>query len=254
MFILLAFILLIPTLTLAKDAAQPVATLQQAKPRSHKEKQKARREKTKKRKEKKAEEVKKTDAPKGKTLKTMSFADLKNSKEQLMKANDKETGCKYLEKMLPLANDLNERRDLTLELADTYFDIGELEKAGKMYKEFSTMYPSSGKVEVATYKAVLCSFYATLEADRDQTKTEDTIELATSFLDRTIYTTYAKDVKEILGNCRKKLFDNQLIIVKDYINRGRLTSAKTRIKNIRTQFATILPSLPKSVRSCMGVT
>ncbi len=247
MHILLALALIVPSSILAKNSTDKTLTLQEVKPSkklSKKEQKMAKREQKKKQKEeeKKQQPEKNsgfTWATSHKTLKNMSFSELKVVKEQHAQAKDMAKVCAYLEKMLPLADDLNERRDLTLELADTYFEIGELDKAGKMYKEFSTMYPSSGNVELAAYKSILCSFYATLDDERDQTKTEDTVELASSFLERTVFTTYTKDVKDILANCRKKLFDNELKIVKDYINRHRYTSAKTRITTMRTRHAAL---------------
>jgi|SRR5579872_1232000 len=224
-----------PALT-GKEA--PAVTLKEIKPRNHRDKEKARRQQLRERK-KTAAEQKPTDR---KTLRTMTYKELKNSKDSLLQAGDKSSACKYLEKMLPLANDLEDRRDVMLELAETYFDTGDLEKAGKMYNEFTTMYPSSKAAEMASYKAILCSFYATLDSERDQTKTQDTIELALAFLERgPVFDTYAKEVKDILKQCRTKLFDNEAGIFNFYVNRGMFTSANTRLELIRK---TIAPQLP----------
>lgn len=174
----------------------------------------------------------------------MSYSELKASKDRMLAAGDKTTALRFLEKMIPTCNDLDELRVVMLELADLLFDTGDLEKAGKMYREFSTLYPGNVKVEYALYKAILCAFYATLDSERDQTKTKDTVELAETFLTRQeLFTTHTKDVLTILADCRKKLFDNEKTIFSFYLNRGSYKSAQKRLEGMRKDYLVTLPSI-----------
>ncbi len=179
-----------------------------------------------------------------KTISTMSFEELKNSKNQLLASNNKTIAIKYLEKMVPLCNDFEELKLIMLELADLLFDTGKLEKAGKMYTEFTKLYPGSDKVEYATYKNILCAFYSVFEVDRDQSKTKEALELTEQFLARSdLFTTYEKDVKNINKKCHEKLVESEINIFTFYMNKGSLTAAQKRLDGIRKDFLPQLPSL-----------
>jgi outer membrane assembly lipoprotein YfiO len=221
------------TIPVSQAKEQPSAPL------SKKEQRKQRREEKKAKERARREKNKK---PEKKVLRDMSYAELKEAKNRQLQAKDISSAIRYLEKMLPMSTDAQERRTNILELADLFFDNGELEKAGKLYNDFTQLYSGNSKVEYASYKSVLCSFYSTLSSDRDQTKTVDTIERGEKFLDRSsVFTTYTPEVQKIVTNCRKKLFDSQLGIFTFYLNRGRYTSAQKRLENIRKEFIPVLP-------------
>lgn len=235
-FIITLLTLCSVTLIKAEKVIQPLSKKEErAQRREHKKaKERARREKHKK----------EAEANKKKLMRDMSYDELKEAKNKQVQAKDSASAIRYLEKMLPMSSDPQERRTTMLELADLYFDTGELEKAGKLYNDFTHLYSGNNKVEYASYKSVLCSFYGTLSSDRDQTKTVDTIERAEKFLERSsVFTTYTPDVQKIATDCRKKLFDNQVGIYTFYFNRGRYTSAQTRLENIRKEFIPVLPEV-----------
>lgn len=187
---------------------------------------------------------KKEAKPKRKTLSQMNYDELKEMKTQYLADGNKESAIKFLEKMIPSCNDLEELRVIMLELADLQFDNGGLEKAGKLYKEFTKLYPGNSKVEYASYKAILCSFYATLDSDRDQTNTKDTLDLAQSFLQRAdVFTTHAKDVETILTTCRKKLLDSEVNVFNFYFKRGSYNAAQKRIDGMRKEFGSFMPEI-----------
>jgi outer membrane assembly lipoprotein YfiO len=172
-----------------------------------------------------------------KTFRTMTFDELAARKDELLQENDYYTATKYLEKMVSLCPDLQKLAFLMLELADAHFERGELTKAEKYYKEFRLMYPGHNRIEYASYKAILCSFYQTLQADRDQTKTQETLELTEQFLKRKdIFTTYATEAENIQMQCHQKQFTSNVAIIQDYINRGRTKSAEHRLEQIRTEY------------------
>ncbi|HSW73755.1 MAG TPA: outer membrane protein assembly factor BamD [Candidatus Limnocylindria bacterium] len=179
-----------------------------------------------------------------KGIKKMSYEELKARKGEHITANNKEAALKVLELMLPLCNDLKERHDLMLEVADLEFELGDPDKAGTIYKEFCKLYPSSSKVEYALYKSLCCSFKQISDAERDQTKTKEAIELAQTFLERSdVFTTYTKDVNDVLTKCHQRLFESEMNIATFYAKRGSNEAAHKRAQEMRT---TYLPVLPES--------
>jgi outer membrane assembly lipoprotein YfiO len=214
------------------DATSSSASLKQEQRKQRREKRKA--------KEKALRE--KHQKSKTKIMRDMSYAELKEAKTRQLQKKDIPSALRYLEKMLPMSPTPEERRTDMLELADLYFDNGDLEKAGKLYTDFTHLYSGNSSVEYASYKSVLCSFYNTLASDRDQTRTKETIERGEKFLKRSrVFTTYAPEVEKIVTTCRNKLFDHEVGIFTFYLNRGRYTSAETRLKNIREFFVPALP-------------
>jgi outer membrane assembly lipoprotein YfiO len=180
---------------------------------------------------------------KKKTLRNMSYAELEAFKDKCLGLKDRYNAIRTLERMVPICTDLEKLKGTLLELADLQFDDGKLEAAGKMYREFVKYYPGNQKVEYALYKAVVCKFYAILDAERDQTSTRDAIELANKFLEREeIFSTYSKEVRTMRTQCYDRLLDSEVSIFNFYCSRGRYKSAKTRVANIRKEFIPLIPT------------
>lgn len=193
---------------------------------------------------KKPKEIKTANAKKKKTtLSYLDYEELKKAKEKLLKRGSKDIAIKYIEKMVPLCTDLGELCSLMLELADLLFELGHLEKAGRLYDEFIHMYPGDEKAEYASYKSILCCYWKTLDYYRDQSKTEETVEKSKQFLERKkLFTTYADEVETILTSCNEKLLDSEINIFNFYLKQNNFLAAETRLKNIETDFLPILPA------------
>jgi outer membrane assembly lipoprotein YfiO len=176
------------------------------------------------------------------TLNTMTYEELKEAKDRYLKNNDKPTALKFLAKMVPKCDDLKELHVIMLELADLHYTLGEFEDAGTVYQEFIKLYPGSEKVEYATYKALVCSFDQIRDADRDQSKTKDTLELANTFLNRSVFVTHRKQVQEIATKCQQRLLDSDISVINFYLNRGSNNAAQKRLAQVRENFIAPLPA------------
>jgi len=166
----------------------------------------------------------------------------KRVKNKLLAEGRKEAAINHIEKMIPLCDDIRELRDLTLEIADLFFETGNLKKSESLYTEFGNLYPGDKNIEYATYKSILCSYWLTLDTERDQTKTKNAIEISKKFLDRSdIFHKYNNEVEKILVDCQNKLLESEINIFKFYINQGDLLSAKTRLANIEKEFLKDMP-------------
>ncbi|EKD23427.1 MAG: hypothetical protein ACD_82C00046G0001 [uncultured bacterium] len=146
--------------------------------------------------------------------------------------------------MIPLCDNIQELRDLSLEISDLLFDEGELKKAETLYSNFCQSYPGDKNIEYANYRAILCNYWLTLDKERDQSFTKNTINLAKSFLERSeIFKQYSDDVEKILVDCQNKLLESDISIFKEYLNLGDQLSAKTRLACIEKDFSDHIPNL-----------
>ncbi|PKN03805.1 hypothetical protein CVU75_00355 [Candidatus Dependentiae bacterium HGW-Dependentiae-1] len=186
-----------------------------------------------------------------KTIKDMSYEELKELKGRLVAQKKNDAAIKCLEKMVAQCKDIVELKTCMIELADLLFDSGKLIQAEKMYTEFAKLYPGSDKIETVLYKAILCAYYSILDAQHDQTKTHDALELANQFLEREeLFPTYAGQVKKIKQQCHAKLFESEENIVNFYFKRNTkkdLIAAENRIKDMHKDYITILPEAESRV-------
>jgi outer membrane assembly lipoprotein YfiO len=179
-----------------------------------------------------------------KATKDMTYDELKHAKTVALNNEDKEKAMEYLARMLVMGSDLRELQEVRLELADLCFDTGELAEAEIGYRGFVTLYPGSEFVEYVRYRTVLCCFYQTLDADRDQTKTKEAIKLAQEFLKNPEYKEYSADIKTISNQCTDQLFESEKNIFTFYIERNQLASAERRLSQMKDQFERVPRFIP----------
>lgn len=247
-FLILLFFSLIPLVATepqiafeTKKKSPKKAPLAQPKPSAKPEKPEKKSDTNSSKKKKKKKQ--------SRLFRNMSYEELVEAKNQHVATKNYDVVLRYLEKIMPLCNDLNELHDLMLEMADILFEQRDFEKAGKMYQEFATLYPGSQKIEYAKYKTIDCNFYQISDAERDQSKTKETIELAEGFLQQT-YTTYTTQVKDIYSKCQERLLESELSICNFYIHRGSLSAAQKRLDLARNS---LVPTYPQSEASILSL-
>jgi outer membrane assembly lipoprotein YfiO len=177
--------------------------------------------------------------------KTLTFAELQEAKDYSVAIDNKAQIIVYLENMLRQCSDPNLLKEIYLELADLYFEQGSLEQASKLYASYMTLYPGSPYRAYVNYQAILCRFYSTFSADRDQTRTEDTFKLAQLYLELTklegdIYKEYSDDVTAIQKQCCKKLYDHEMDIFNFYYKKGNYKAAQVHLDEIKKTYITLL--------------
>ncbi len=183
---------------------------------------------------------------KKKTFSTMSYEELVVTKNRQVKAGNNDIAIKYLEHMMKLCNDVQMLGEHLIELADLLFDDGKFNKASLVYTEFTNLYPGNDHIEYALYRAVLCMFYCTLDAERDQTKTEETIALADTFLERKqLFTHYQDEVINIRTQCYHKLIESEFNICNFYVHKSssKSASADRRLKSLREEWLDKVPEI-----------
>lgn len=178
-----------------------------------------------------------------KTLSHMPYEELTIAKDRQLKAGNKDLAIKYIEQMMKLCNDVQILGELLLELSDLFFDLGNFQKSAMIYTEFTNLYPGNDKAEYALYRAILSTYYCTLETDRDQTQTEETVELADTFLEQTQFKQYHDEVRTIREQCYNKLAESEFNICSFYLNKGSYKAVDRRLQDLRDQWLQKLPDL-----------
>lgn len=181
------------------------------------------------------------------TFSTMTFDELKVAKDVHKNKKHFDVVEKYLERMIALCEDINQRADLIMELADTHFSQDEFDKAKTKYEEFERLYPGNSQLERAKRQTVLCAQKGILSVDRDQSPTEETLRLAKEYLERDAFTEFKEEVAAIKKECETLLAQSECGVTEFYIKQGNYKSAELRIKNIRDTYLDAVPEMAVTV-------
>lgn len=174
------------------------------------------------------------------TLSTMNYAQLTEAKNKAIARNDHFSAIRYLERMAKVCPDLAQLSSVILELADLLFVDNKYAKAQLLYDQYIKSFPGkSHDYSFAFYRKILCSFYQTVDFDRDQTATEQTVELCETFLKNCKESNYEKDVRSIKTDCTQKLAKHELYIADNYVIQNKYMSANRRITQIRDRYQTV---------------
>ncbi len=178
------------------------------------------------------------------SLSQMDYQQLTVAKEKNKKANDWHFVIKCLNRMIVMCEDLAEKADLTLELADILFEQQQYEEAAKWYGEFTQAHPGNKKIEYASYRAIVCASKKMLSIDRDQSATEKTLELTQDFLKRSdVFKQYKKEVQQIQRHCYETLAQSDCNVAEFYLTYGNYQAAEQRLKSIRSEWLEKAPAI-----------
>ncbi len=184
---------------------------------------------------------------KASTYREMTFEELLAAKNVHMAQNNYASAIKYLDQMIKLCNDATIIAQLWIEVADLLVLDKEYAKAAQRYAEYAILYPGGEHIEYALFKAIECSFECTLSNDRDQTKTEETLALAESFLQQDHFTQYTDQVRIVRDQCYSKLVESEMSICSFYIKRGQVKQAEKRLEALRTAWLSKVPHAEQSI-------
>lgn len=180
-----------------------------------------------------------------KNPKTLSMAELQIAKEYSEALDNKAQTIIYLEHMVKQCSDPAMLKDVYLELADLYFEQGNMDLAAQLYSSYIALYPGSPQRAYVHYQAILCKFYTTFSYDRDQTKTEETFKLTQLYLDMAskqseVYKEYCTDVASIQKQCCKKMYAHELDIFNFYYKKGNYQAAQIHLDEMKRVYLGLL--------------
>ena len=180
-----------------------------------------------------------------KNPKHLTMAELQVAKEYSEAVDNKEQTVVYLENMVKQCSDPVLLKDIYLELADLYFEQGKMDLAAQVYSSYISLYPGSPLRAYVHYQAILCRFYTTFSHDRDQTKTEETLQLAELYLDMAskqsdLYKEYCDDVASIRTQCCKKMYAHELDVFNFYYKKGNYKAAQVHLDEMKRVYLGLL--------------
>lgn len=145
---------------------------------------------------------------------------------------DTNAAINYLEEILNRFGDHQNIDRYKMLLAELYFKDKSYAAAQEVYEHFNQFYPADKRAEYSKYKSMLSMFHQTRQADCDQTKTQDTIQLCHEYLKNPKFNRYRNDVLAKKTICENRLLDKELYVFNFYLKHGNYDAARNRLKYI----------------------
>lgn len=152
-----------------------------------------------------------------------------------------------LERLIALSDNHAGVKRYKLELADTHYALHHIEKAAACYEDFGVLYPGSKENEYVLYKAVVCMFELSLDADRDQTNSKKTIILVKEFLKHAKSPDLIDEANAILQKCYDRLYGHEVYIFNFYTKKKSFVAAQMRLDFIAKTFTETIKDLDTKV-------
>jgi outer membrane protein assembly factor BamD (BamD/ComL family) len=170
----------------------------------------------------------------------MSYEELKEQKERLVKNHDEAVAITYLGFMIKKCADPLELERLRLELADMLYQVKRCAEATVEYQLYAQLYPGSDRAAYADFQAIKALNCEVLSADRDQDRTQEVIDLAKKFAqkatNRLDYAQYLSEVEKITQTCARCLCNAEILRFYFNINHGQFKAARARLDWIKGHF------------------
>ena len=189
----------------------------------------------------------------GKIVKEMLEQDLREAANICLRLKEYDDVLTYLRQMIKITQSSTVVKTVKLEIADVYFQQGNLKIAAKLYEEYISLYPGDKKTAAyAEYKQLLSSNSLRLEDDRDQTMTLKTKILADLFLEKqgTFVKQYAPYVEAIKHDCNSQLYKHDVTVFDYYLKKKSFKAAEVRLDAIKTNFLSKRPDLEPEIVNC----
>jgi outer membrane assembly lipoprotein YfiO len=172
----------------------------------------------------------------GEYVSEVTLAELKKNKDDAIAAKDRETALHYIEKLLPLCDQLTDVKELTLQKADLLFELERYTKAEPVYRQYVDLYPGSEHIARARYQLLLSMRRQMLGCDRDQTITEETLKTAHELTALPECAAYQDEIQKIIMDCNLLLAERELYVANFYIVQKKPVIASRRLSTARNEY------------------
>ncbi len=176
---------------------------------------------------------------------SISQTDLLKKRDEALAQKNIEAAAATLEQLVLQHPDAEDNRQWRLQLAQAYVNIGSLELAYRVFKDYTKLFPGDEGAEEAFYQAISAKYKQTvrLRTECDTCEAEKTIKLCKKYLDTPSYTAHRDDVQDIKRTCESRLINKELYVFDTYLLQGKLASAKARLETFKETFVANDPSL-----------
>lgn len=186
------------------------------------------------------------DIPSKKTVSIlhMSSDELVEHVQMAVEKKQWSAALKYIERLLHMISDPLLIADMLFLMGNIYFDTGDFAKAIIVFDDFKVKFKAHPSIEIAYYKSTLASYYLTLDAERDQTQTRQTIERADSYLaPHNHFGSFAQEVKVLRADCFRKLASHEINVCNTLLKyRGSKKAVQARLNDLMIM---VVPEVPE---------
>lgn len=193
-----------------------------------------------------------------KLIKDMTFDEALYAKKEYEEQQNSKLAMRCAERMIALGTNQDEVRKVMWELAQKHLQDGELEKAQKYANDYQLLFPGGPEVKDVAYLGIKAHFLATLSADRDQAKTQQTLKLAQAYLKKyTTDTQFTQSITDIIDSCYIKLLESELQVADCYIAQYNYTHKPTTLaaahKRVSYAKEHILPHIADEIERIQAI-
>lgn len=121
-------------------------------------------------------------------------------------------------------------------LGDAHFGLEEYVVARTHYERVVDDYPGSPYVEEARYKIAECAYASIYPHDRDQTETQEAIDLFEDFEQDYPNSRFMPELKRAVADCRERLAHREFDAGRFYEDQKRRRSAKIQYEYVLDQY------------------
>jgi outer membrane protein assembly factor BamD (BamD/ComL family) len=161
--------------------------------------------------------------------------DLLRKKEEAANLNDPERVAACLEQLVVQHPDAAECKEWRLQLASTYLNLGTLEPAYRVYKDYTKLYPNDPHTEEAGFQALYAKYKQTVRMRKecDTSEAKKTIKLCEKYLANPHNVTRRVEAEDIKKTCENRIFNKEIYVVETNLAYGKIQSAKTRLESLK---------------------
>ena len=138
---------------------------------------------------------------------------------------------RLFEQIVPEYRGKPQAQKLMYMYADTYFELEDHYLAGYQFERFAESYPTSEKLEEASFKSAKSYYFLSPRYDLDQAETKTAIEKLQAFINRFPESEYLEEANELVTELQIKLERKAYEIAKQYHHTMDYKAAITAFDN-----------------------
>lgn len=138
---------------------------------------------------------------------------------------------RLFEQIVPEYRGKPQAQKLMYMYADTYFELRDYYLAGYQFERFAESYPTSEKLEEASFKSAKSYYFLSPRYDLDQSETKTAIEKLQAFINRFPESSHLDEANELVKELQVKLEKKAYEIAKQYHHTMDYKAAITAFDN-----------------------
>jgi outer membrane protein assembly factor BamD len=156
--------------------------------------------------------------------------------DSLYQAGKYKRALKLMEDIVPAYRGKPQAERLMFFYADTYFQLEDYYLSGYQFERFARSYPSSDKIEEASFKGAKSYYELSPRFSLDQTETYTGLEKLQGFIDTFPDSEYVSEANVLVDELNLKLERKAIEIAKQYFNREDFKAAIAAFDNFITDY------------------